>query len=506
MSGSLLFLPSSRRWLWAALLAALAAWGLTDVRWRGSIDPDDPLVHKSDFTVFTEAGAAFFDGRNPYDVSNPRGWKYLYPPMFAIAVAPLAKLDPQWQAVAWYFFSLLLCWGCYRESLRVWRVVGPVCRTGLENAARSRQAGGTYTPAWLGWMAAATLALPTLNCLQRGQVGVLIAYLMILGLRLVMECRTWRGAFGGGVALALAITIKFTPVLPVAILLATLLLAALFGQRELTDGLAARPTARAWGAIAGTGSGLLLFLFVAPSLFVGPAANWRHLQTWVDRVVVHRDMGAENNSGFYSVRNQSLDNAVARLGNWAAYALADGPSDELTEDATGASHAPDEPAAIHRTLTGVKALLAVLLLAMAWRAARRNESLELAAVFGLACTLALIVSPLSWAHHYLLWLPALVTVPCWISQRGQTAWAKRLAIAPCVLMVAHYALLDWTGRAGVLGLGTTAWFIAACYVSLRSPAFVGQASGLTWAPQEADSPRKPVRWADPLRRVVRPEA
>ena len=25
-------------------------------------------------------GAAFFDGREPYDVTNIRGWKYLYPP------------------------------------------------------------------------------------------------------------------------------------------------------------------------------------------------------------------------------------------------------------------------------------------------------------------------------------------------------------------------------------------------------------------------------------------
>jgi hypothetical protein len=460
-------LPS---WLWAALFVALAAWGLTDVRWRGSIDPDDPLVHKSDFTVFTEAGAAFFDGRNPYDVSNPRGWKYLYPPLFAIAVAPLAKLDPQWQAVVWYFISLLICCGCYRESLRVWRVVGPVCRTGPDDLARSRPADGTYPPAWLGVMAAATLALPTFNCLQRGQVGVLIAYLMILGLRLVLKCRSWRGAFGGGVALALAITIKFTPILPVGILLATLFLAAFFGTRKLADGLAARPTARAWGAIAGTGAGMLLFLFALPSLFVGPAANWRHLQTWVDRVVVHRDMGAENNSGFYSVRNQSLDNAVARLGNWAANALAGGPSDELTEDASGASHAPVEPADMHRALTGVKALLAVLLLAVVWRAARLNELLEIAAVSGLACTLALIVSPLSWAHHYLLWLPALVTIPCWLWQSGHARWAKRLAIAPCVLMVVHYVLLDWSGRAGVLGLGTTVWFIAACTIPLRRKA------------------------------------
>jgi hypothetical protein len=256
----------------------------------------------------------------------------------------------------------------------------------------------------------------------------------------------------------------------VGIFVATLVAAAWIADKKAPDGLAALPTkARAFGAVAGTSVGLLLFLLMLPSLFVGPAANWRHLQTWFDRVVVHRDMGAENNSGFYSVRNQSLDNAVARLGNWAAFELAGGPSDQLTEDAAGTSRAPAEPAGLHRALTAVKGLLGLLLLAVAWRAARRNDLVEIAAVFGLACTLALIVSPLSWAHHYLIWLPALVTVPPWIWQRGESRWAAWLAIAPCVLMVVHYLLLDWTGRAGVLGLGTTVWFIAACYVSLRQP-------------------------------------
>ena len=104
------------------LALALIVWGFTDVRNRGRVDPDDPLAHKTDLTVYTEAGRAFFDGRNPYDVSNPRGWRYLYPPLFAILLAPLAALAPQWQAVVWYFVSLLFALGCWRESRRIWRL------------------------------------------------------------------------------------------------------------------------------------------------------------------------------------------------------------------------------------------------------------------------------------------------------------------------------------------------------------------------------------------------
>ena len=65
----------NRRWGWiVALIAAMTIWGLTDVRSRGRPHLENPLKHRTDLTVFTEAGAAFFDGRPPYEVSNPRGW------------------------------------------------------------------------------------------------------------------------------------------------------------------------------------------------------------------------------------------------------------------------------------------------------------------------------------------------------------------------------------------------------------------------------------------------
>src|SRR5262245_59359793 len=75
------------------LIVALTVWGYVDIGPRGRIEPGRPDRHRTDFTVFTEAGAALFDGRNLYNVTNPRGWYYLYPPLFAILVAPLAAFD-----------------------------------------------------------------------------------------------------------------------------------------------------------------------------------------------------------------------------------------------------------------------------------------------------------------------------------------------------------------------------------------------------------------------------
>ncbi|MCH7501565.1 MAG: DUF2029 domain-containing protein, partial [Nitrospinae bacterium] len=112
----------------AALCLGLILWGLTDVRQRAHFDPvlaeqdwREILKHRTDLTVFTEAGAAFFDGRDPYRITNPRGWMYLYPPLFALLIAPLHFLQPQWQGVTWYFLSLAMVWGCYRETVRLLR-------------------------------------------------------------------------------------------------------------------------------------------------------------------------------------------------------------------------------------------------------------------------------------------------------------------------------------------------------------------------------------------------
>lgn len=59
------------RWVWIIVVAILLVWGFTDVRRRADLDPHNIGAHRTDFTVYTEAGAAFFDGRDPYAVTNP---------------------------------------------------------------------------------------------------------------------------------------------------------------------------------------------------------------------------------------------------------------------------------------------------------------------------------------------------------------------------------------------------------------------------------------------------
>ena len=463
------------RRLWLALIAALAAWGLTDVRNRGRIDPAnpaDPQVHKSDLTVYTEASKAFFDGRDPYTVANPRGWHYLYPPLFAIVLEPLAQFDSQTQVVVWYFLNLLVVWGCYRESRRILALL-PTGAGSDETGAPSY--GEAKTARWVVWLAAATIAMPVLNTLQRGQVGVLVLYALLLGLRLVIGSRSWLGAGLGGIVLAAAINLKLTPALPAAALVGAC------GVIALRSGWSSVWTQRAAGLIAGQGLGLVLFFLLLPAAVIGWNANLHHLHSWIDRVVFNHDLGGENDLSYRSVRNQSLTNAVYRAGNLIAYLLGKGPDDQ-PEPATATFHtvAPpdvmpmDRPAA-QMALKVVRLGLFVLLLAVSWRLAASGTVFDVATAFGLACAATLLISPLSWAHHYTVLLPALLAVPLWHLSHGRPRLGLNLAIAAFSLLAIHYALLDWAGRAGLLGIGTAVWFVVAAAAMFKKPATgVGQ--------------------------------
>ncbi len=278
-------------WRWLVIpFFGICIWGWCDVRERGFPHPEDPLQHKTDLTVYTEAGAAFFDGRPPYEVSNPRGWTYLYPPMFALLMAPLHVLPSQDQVMVWFIVSLLLCWGCFYECAKTIRFL----RGRDDHAARNYTA---WYP-WLGIAAVFAAALPTLNCLQRGQVGILKFYLLALGLRLVICSAKPSARFLGGVVLALPIVLKIVPLLPVSLLIFVQFVTWI-KSRRLRDpssaGAGGQKARSTWGpTLSGLALGLLLFFLVIPSLLVGWKANLQHLGTWSSFMLAKYDDGGED--------------------------------------------------------------------------------------------------------------------------------------------------------------------------------------------------------------------
>ncbi len=438
------------RWLYLGLLVVLAVWCAVDVMPRGGINWQRINEHRTDFTVYTEAGAAFFDGRDPYQVTNPRGWRYLYPPLFAIAVAPLHAVASTTQVCIWFVLSAAMAFGCYFETRRT---IALLCRqTGFGEEQ-------TRLLFWIGSAGLLTVMLPTLNCLQRGQVEVLKLYLLLLGFRLFLSGRGSRAWFFAGVVFAGAGILKLTPLLPVACLILYDGVLALIHRSDRI------PRLRAASLTAGVGTGLLLFALLLPAAVIGWNANLHHLGTWFSGVVTKvidvrtSDFGED----VRSVRNQSLDNAAYRFGNWIYGQFASGPDDSVIDRPHPATvRLPmDVPFAGEMIVLARVAGLALLLLFVI-RSARFDQPLGRAVIFGLACVATLVVCPVARGCYFALFLPAVVFTSMWLVRQGRPRTALFLAVVPAVSVWLHYLALPGSGRIGVLGLGTAAWFFCTC--------------------------------------------
>jgi len=457
----------------AVLCLGLILWGLTDVRQRAHFDPvrveQDPqefFNHRTDLTVFTEAGAAFFDGRDPYEITNPRGWMYLYPPLFAILISPLHHLPSQWQGVIWYFLSLAMVWGCYRETLRLWRL----CR-GTENH------GGVNdrkTLRWIGIGAMVAVLFPVLDCLQRGQLGIFVLYLMLLGLRLVFERESWPKSVAGGLVLALAIVFKVIPVLPVFFLIFFL------GARRLRHPEEADGLSRWAGTSGGVLAGLILFVWIVPSLFIGWQSNAGHLKTWA-QLVGTQVVEASAEAHFSNPRvprNQSLSNALYHTGNQMVFWFSDvsEPNPWLYNETAGRFMTSP---AVTKTVLAIRVLLCLLLIPVGWRMAVRGGPLGAAAAFGMACMAMLIVSPIARGHYFMLEWPAVLFVSLWLWKHRGSRKALLAAGIPALLSVMHYVFMTFpqmfgplksgTLLLGTLGIGTALWYAGIAYYLSQSP-------------------------------------
>ena len=475
---------------WAVLCLGMVIWGLTEVRQRAHFDPvlaaeNRALIaeHRTDLTVFTEAGAAFFDERDPYEVTNPRGWMYLYPPLFAILMAPLYFLPPQWQGVIWYFLSLAMAWGCFREIVRLMR------HAGVAEFTHGKDARKTFR--WIQVAAVTAILFPTLDCLQRGQVGILILYLLLLGFRLVMEGDSWKRMVAGGMVLSLSIVFKIIPALPVFLLLFLLML-----QRIQKTENAVAPF-RFLGAGAGVLAGLFLFFWIVPSMLIGWQSNTAHLKTW-SRVIGNQAVETSVDAHFSSPRrpkNQSLHNALYHTGNQIAFWFSDRsePNPWLYNETEG--RFMNSPAVTQVVLV-IRILLALLLIPVGWRMA--GDPLGRLAAIGLACVAMLTVSPIARGHYFMLELPAVLFVSLWVWKHMGSQKAVLCASIPALLSLMHYTIITFpqisgflgvgTLFLGTLGIGTALWYLVMAYILIQfSPAKSSIVPGTGFSGQDSPS-------------------
>lgn len=434
----------SSRYQAIIVLVALAIWCWLDVWPRGRLDPDRPELHRTDFTVYTKAGEAALAGENLYAVTNLRGWRYLYLPPFALLVSPLARLSEGWQCILWFWISIACLYGAIREFTFLDRWAFP--RAWTEKVDR--------LATWGGIVCMIGFSLSTLNCLQRGQVGLFQLYLTLLGGRMILTGATRWSAFAGGNILAGGIILKLSPVLPASVLIGGMAFLTLRSHDKSIRPIVTRSILVSTGLVVGLAVGIWLL----PASIVGWERNQTYLETW-RRDVLARTYELSNDpfaGDSHSRKNQSPMNGVWLLRNTLLRVEKAGdPSSSETE-------APMDLPFGKMLQTGVRvtSILAtsIVLLAVLWR----GSPSSLLVAFAVANAATLLVVPIARGHYFMAMWPAAVWAPRWLMQFNPMQAEFQLSCwwltqIPPILLILHYAFESTSGPLGVLGIGVWVW-------------------------------------------------
>jgi hypothetical protein len=193
---------------------------------------------------------------------------YPNPPIMAILLSPLARLEPLPMALTWFYLKAA-------TALVVLFVV-------FHLVAES----GRPFPAWAKALTVLLAIRPIVSDLQHGNVNLFILFLLAVAL---FAYQKGRGGLAG-LTIGLAIACKLTP--------------ALFIPYFLWK--------RSWRALGGCLAGVVLFLWpgVVPALVLGAEENHHQLRQWYQSMVVpytvEHKVWSEHN-------NQSLVGLIARL-------------------------------------------------------------------------------------------------------------------------------------------------------------------------------------------------
>jgi hypothetical protein len=261
----------------AVALALIVGLGVNTV-YRAAIWP----IQRTDFTVYQLAGQAVVDGTDIYQVRNVRGWAYVYPPPFAILMAPFALLSVFWGALVWYVISVaLIVWVlamCVNTVRKVFSIDGHLLI--------------------LSTVPMAMLLVWFISGLARGQASVLMMWLVLAAF-----CWHWEGHdLRGGACLAGAVLLKAFP----------LVLLGYFAWR------------RRWKFLLAAVVSIIIGGLILPSAVFGFKRNLAYWESW-ERIIARPALANEGQraqSGLneqlldpQKPRNQSLPAVLSRLTN-----------------------------------------------------------------------------------------------------------------------------------------------------------------------------------------------
>ena len=240
------------------LLATLILFGAW-VEFRGA------LANKrlTDFGTYLRASWSVRTGGDMYKITDDRGWHYVYPPFFAILMTPLAD-PPHGEDRRGYL--------PYEASVGIWYIItmalgisgiGMLARA-IEDPFRNLAAGRgrRYSLRWWALRAAPLLILlPAIGrCQVRGQVGLLIVFLLCCAAVSILKGRRFRA----GLWLSAAASINVIP---------AILLAFPLWRRD-------------WRMLFGSAIGLLVGLILVPVIALGPERTVASYKSFHQEVVI----------------------------------------------------------------------------------------------------------------------------------------------------------------------------------------------------------------------------
>jgi len=318
---------------------------------------------------------------NPYEYGH---W-FPTPPLVLMSLVPLTKLSYAAAGAVWAGMKLL---GFVAVMAYLVRLLGGV---------------GPPVPIGVLVMAAVFSIRPIISDLQHGNLNI---FMMIwIGLAWGLYLR--RRDFAAGLFLALAIVTKITPGL----------LLLYFAYK------------RQWRVCVGALAGLLVFVMVAPALYLGFATNLTYLRSWFDMLVAPY---ALHGWVTMEIANQSLYGVLLRILSNAGLLSIDHMSAEQ------AMAAGMEEMARPTTMPGglIRPLITVAMLgSLAWLCRHRGRSRQ---------------DPAAWLELSLVLLAMLLM--------GERTWKHHATTLPIVFLTLWYVLtcFPWSDRfrAGfVTGLG-----------------------------------------------------
>ncbi len=332
----------------------------------------------TDLDVFLRAGWAIRTGRDIYTVTEGHGWHFQYPPVFAIAIAPLADPPPGYnRAYTLPFGVSVVVW--YALSVACLAVGVHLLASAVERAAAERF-GGLPPPGSRAWWTLRVMPIvaalgPAGFTLSRGQAN----FIELVALCAMIAAVMARRSYAAGWWLAAAVCTKVIPIY---------LVVYPIWRRDLK-------------MVAACAAGLALGLVVLPSIAIGPARTADYFREWV-RVLVEPAAGIGNDRSrateLLDVNGTDNQSFEAMIHNWS----------NLEQTMTlGRKQRSPRLAWYERPMHAALAIVftAITLIAAGWsRRGALDEELAISALM----IIMVLSSPASHVHYFVLAIPALI--------------------------------------------------------------------------------------------------